>query len=193
MQYIKGETIRTLRERKQLTQRQLANKLSVSDKTVSKWETGRGLPDICILSELAAALDVSVAELLSGDCAVNRNRSSNMKRSLFYVCPVCGNIIHAMGTGAYSCCGVRLPEPEAEPAEGDHAIHAEISDGDYYVTMDHPMGKSHYISFFCYVNADRAEFVKLYPEQNAAARLQKRGRGTLYAYCNRHGLVKVDL
>lgn len=193
MQYITGETIRRLRERKSLTQRQLAEQLSVSDKTISKWETGRGLPDIGILSELAAALEVSVAELLSGDCAVNRNRSSNVRKMVFYVCPVCGNIIQSMGTGAYSCCGVRLPELEAEPAEGEHGIHAELSDGDYYVTMDHPMEKSHYISFFCYVTADRAEFVKLYPEQNAAARLQKRMRGTLYAYCNRHGLVKVEL
>ncbi len=193
MQYIKGETIRTLREQKGMTQKQLADQLSVSDKTISKWETGRGLPDLCIVSDLAAALGVSVIELLSGDCAVNHNRSSNVRRMVFYVCPVCGNIIQSMGTGAYSCCGVRLPALEAEPAEGEHAIHAELSDGDYYITLDHPMEKSHYISFICHVTADRAEFIKLYPEQNAAVRIQKRMRGILYAYCNRHGLFRIDL
>ena len=193
MQYIKGETIRMLREQKGLTQRQLADQLSVSDKTISKWETGRGLPDLCIVSDLAGALGISVIELLSGECAVNRNRSSNVKRMVFYVCPVCGNIIQSMGIGAYSCCGVHLPVLEAEAAEGEHAIHAELSDGDYYVTLDHPMEKSHYISFICHVTADRAEFIKLYPEQNAAVRIQKRMRGTLYAFCNRHGLFQIDL
>ena len=83
MQYITAETIRTLREQKTLTQKQLAERLNVSDKTVSKWETGRGLPDISILMELAAALGVSVPELLTGECAVNSNRSSNIRKMQF--------------------------------------------------------------------------------------------------------------
>ena len=193
MQYITAETIRTLREQKTLTQKQLAERLNVSDKTVSKWETGRGLPDISILMELAAALGVSVPELLTGECAVNSNRSSNIRKMQFYVCPVCGNVIQSVGAGAYSCCGVALPPLEPEECDEEHSILIEESDGDYYVTMAHPMEKSHYISFFCYVNADRTEFVKLYPEQNAACRIQKRKRGYLYAYCNRHGLFRVGL
>ncbi len=190
MHYVTGETIRTLRESCGMTQKNLAEQLYLSDKTISRWETGRGLPDISILPELAAVLGVSIAELLTGDCAVNHNRSSNMKRMVFYVCPVCGNVIQSVGKGAYSCCGVRLPELEAEAAEGDHEIHVVPSDGGYYVTMDHAMEKTHFVSFFCLVTSDRVEFVKLYPEQNAAARFQARRGGILYAYCNRHGLVK---
>ena len=72
--YVTGEVIRGLREKRRLTQRDLAQRLNVSDKTVSKWETGRGLPDITLLEPLAGALSVSVTELLSGDCAENRNR-----------------------------------------------------------------------------------------------------------------------
>ena len=72
MTYITGETIKRLREKKKLTQKELAEKLMVSDKTVSKWETNKGLPDLCILSELANALSVSVPELLTGDVAENR-------------------------------------------------------------------------------------------------------------------------
>lgn len=193
MQYITGGTIRKLREQKHLTQKQLAATLNVSDKTISKWETGRGLPDISILMELAAALGVSVPELLTGEYAVNSNRSSNIRKMRFYVCPVCGNVVQSIGEGAYSCCGVSLPPLEAEECTEEHGLHIEESDGDYYITMDHPMEKSHYISFFCYVNAERTEFVKLYPEQNAAARIQKRKRGYLYAYCNRHGLFRVML
>lgn len=193
MNYVTGETIKNLREKKKLTQKELASIICVSDKTISKWETGRGLPDISILTDLASALNVSVAELLTGDCAVNSNRSSNMKKTVFYVCPVCGNIIQSVGTGAFSCCGIRLPELEPEAAEGEHDIAVELSDGAYFITMDHPMTKSHYISFLCYVTADRAELVKLYPEQNAAVRFQKRGHGYLYAYCNRHGFFRISI
>lgn len=193
MQYITAETIRQLREAKGLTQKQLAAQLSVSDKTISKWETGRGLPDIGILMELAAVLGVSVQELLTGDCQINRNRSSNIIRTKFYVCPVCGNVIQSVGEGAYSCCGISLPALEAEEPDEAHGISVEISDGDYYVTMEHPMEKSHYISFFCAVHSDRAELVKLYPEQSCSARLLKKGTGILYAYCNRHGLFRVKL
>ena len=193
MNYVTGETIKLLREKKKLTQKELASLICVSDKTISKWETRRGLPDISILADLSAALNVSVPELLTGDWAVNNNRSSNMKKTVFYVCPVCGNIVQSVETGAFSCCGIRLPELEAEEAEASHGIHAELSDGAYYVTMEHEMEKSHFISFICYVTSDRAELVTLYPEQNAAVRFQKRGHGYLYAYCNRHGLFRITI
>lgn len=193
MNYITGETIKTLRENKHLTQRELAEKICVSDKTVSKWETGRGLPDISILTELAAALSVSVPELLTGSCAVNSNRSSNMIKTSFYVCPVCGNIIHSVGMGAFSCCGVMLPELEPETEDDGHKIILETSDGDHFVTMQHDMEKSHYISFVCYVSSDMVQLVKLYPEQNAAVRFRKHGHGYIYAYCNKHGLFRIKV
>lgn len=193
MNYITGTTIRNLREKKQITQKALAEQLKVSDKTVSKWETDRGLPDISILGELASELDVSVAELLTGDIAENRNRSANMKRSLFYVCPVCGNIIHAMGAGAYSCCGVRLPALEAEPSDEDHEIHVEDVDGEWYIHIDHPMERQHYITMVAYVTDSHIQMEKLYPEQNAALRFRRAGRGMLYALCNRHGLFVKKL
>ena len=89
--YVTGAAIRRLREEKGMTQAELAKKIDVSPKTVSKWETAKGLPDISLLDPLAAALDVSVTELLSGNTVINRNISANMLRSRFYVCPVCGN------------------------------------------------------------------------------------------------------
>ena len=107
--YVTGNTIKALREKKKYTQKQLADRLAVSDKTVSKWETQKGLPDISLLEPLAKELGVSVAELLSGECITNRNRAGNMLRTKFYVCPVCGNVIHATGEGAFSCCGIGLP------------------------------------------------------------------------------------
>ena len=89
--YVTGAAVKALREQRGLTQLQLAERLSVSDKTVSKWETGRGYPDITLLEPLADALSVSVAELLSGSPIRNANISAHMPRSCFYVCPVCGS------------------------------------------------------------------------------------------------------
>lgn len=186
--YVTGSTIRRLREVKGYTQKQLANLLSVSDKTISKWESGRGLPDISLIEPLSRSLNVSVAEMLSGECVTNRNRCGNMAKSCFYVCPVCGNVIHSMGEGAFSCCGVALPVLETEEDDGTHEIGIESVENEYFVTLAHPMEKTHYVSFLAYVTGDRVQTVKLYPEQSAQTRFSVCGRGVVYAYCNRHGL-----
>ena len=191
--YITGETIRALREKKGYTQKQLAELLLVSDKTVSKWETGRGLPDITLLEPLGAELGVSVAELLSGQPVVNRNRAGNMLRGSFSVCPICGNILFASGRGAFSCCGVSLPALEAEQAEGGHQIHVTVVEDEHYVRLDHPMGKAHHISFLAQVTMDAVRIVKLYPEGDAAARFNLNQGGRLYAFCAHHGLFVKEI
>lgn len=190
MSYVTGKTIRELREKKRIIQRELAGRIGVSDKTVSKWETGKGLPDIGIIEELAKALGVSIAELLTGEFRENENRSANMKKLHIYVCPVCGNIITSVGLGSYSCCGITLPEQEAENCDEDHYIDVETVDDEYSVTMEHGMGKAHYVSFVAYITASTVSVVKLYPEQDISVRFRKGGHGTIYAYCNRHGLYK---
>ena len=107
--YITGTTIKTLREKQHLTQSQLAEQLYISDKTISKWETGKGLPDISLLEPLANILKVSLPELLSGQQIINANRSANMMRTKLYVCPICGNVLRAIGSAMVSCCGIALP------------------------------------------------------------------------------------
>lgn len=189
--YVTGPVIKALREKKNYTQKQLAGCLAVSDKTVSKWETGRGLPDLSLLEPLGAALGVSVAELLSGEQITNQNRSANPLRGKFYVCPICGNVIHAMGEGVYHCCGVALPPLEAEQPDGEHGIRVETWDLQTLACLDHPMRKDHYISFIAQVRFDRIELVKLYPEQLPEARLSYWPGAEIYAYCNRHGLFRV--
>ncbi len=61
-----GTFIAQLRQQKGLTQCELAEKLCVSDKAISRWETGNGLPDTSLLKPLSTELGVSVGELLSG-------------------------------------------------------------------------------------------------------------------------------
>ena len=191
--YVTGGTIKALREQRNLTQAELADKIGVSSKTVSKWETAKGLPDITLLQPLAAALGVSVIELMNGEPIANQNVSGNMLRSKFYVCPLCGNIIHTTGAALISCCGITLPALEAEEPDEDHGVTVEHVEDEHFITVPHPMTKGHYISFIAHVNSDRLQMVKLYPEGNAETRLQLRGRGYLYYYCNQHGLFRKKI
>ena len=188
--YITGEIIKRLREQKGLTQTELAERIGVSSKAVSKWETAKGLPDISLIEPLAKALGCSVVELMSGENVINRNRSGNLLRAKFYVCPICGNIVHAMGESVISCCGIVLPPLEAEEMDGEHMTVVEPVEDEQFITVNHDMTKAHYISFLAYVTTDRMQLVKLYPEGNAQCRFQIRGRGYLYLYCNHHGLMK---
>lgn len=190
MSYVTGKTIKELREKRRLTQKELAEKINVSDKTVSKWETGKGLPDVSVLEELAKALGTSITELLTGDLRENENQSGNMKKMHFFVCPICGNLITSVGQGAFSCCGITLLDAEPEKCDETHMICIEEVDQEYHVTIDHPMDKKHYISFLAYITSGSYEVAKLYPEQDISVRFRKKGHGMLYAYCNRHGMFR---
>ena len=189
--YVTGNAIKQLREQNKMTQAELAEKLGVSSKTISKWETGKGLPDISLLQPLATELGVSVIELMNGEQIINKNISANMLRCHFYVCPICGNVIHTLGNAVVSCCGITLPPLEAEEPDDDHSITIERVEDEHFVTIHHSMTKQHFISFVAFVTSDRLQMVKLYPEGNAETRLQLRGRGYLYYYCNHHGLFKI--
>ena len=220
--YVTGAVIKTLREKKKMTQEELAQKIFVSSKAVSKWETGRGFPDIGLLENLGKALGVSVIELLSGESITNQNKACNMTKGSFYVCPVCGNIIHTTGEAVISCCGITLPVLEAEKAEvvstdstftfsdantGDksvvealettvaepHSPHVEIVEDEYFVTLDHPMTKEHYISFIAAISPQGIQMEKLYPEGPAQARFKISGVRKIFAYCNRHGLFEIKV
>lgn len=192
-QYITGAAIRELREQRGMTQLQLAEILGVSDKTVSKWETAKGYPDITLLEPIADAFGISVPELISGQQIRNANVSANMVRSKFYVCPVCGNVIHSMGEAVIHCHGIQLMPAEAEPADEQHMISVERVEDEYYVRVDHEMTKTHYISFIAAVSPDRCQLVKLYPEGEAAARFKINVVRRLYYYCNRDGLFSIDV
>ena len=191
--YVTGNTIKELRESRKLTQAELAEKIGVSSKTISKWETGKGLPDISLLQPLAKALGVSVIELMNGQPVSNRNLSANMLRTKFYVCPICGNVLHGTGDAVVSCCGVTLPALEAEEPDPAHQISIEQVEDEHFITIHHPMTKTHFISFLAYLTTDRMQLVKFYPEGDAQTRIQLRGRGYLYFYCNQHGMYRIKI
>ena len=190
-QYVTGAVIKRLREKYRLTQAELAEKLNVSDKTVSKWETGKGYPDISLLEPIAKVFGISITELISGNTVSNVNISANMMRSKFYVCPVCGNCIHSMGEAVIQCHGIMLHPCPAEETDKNHMVLIERIEDEYYVRVEHEMTKQHYISFIAGVSADKIQMVKLYPEGNAEARLKIHGVRKILFYCNRDGLFFV--
>ena len=189
-QYVTGAVIKELREKHKLTQSELADKLNVSDKTISKWETGKGYPDITLLEPIAEAFGVSVTELISGKAISNVNVSANMLRSQFYICPVCGNIIHSMGEAVIQCHGVQLLPCQAEEADETHQIRIERDADEFYVHIDHEMTKKHYITFIAALSGDRLQLTKLYPEGSAEARFKVNGVRNILYYCNRDGMFQ---
>lgn len=188
--YVTGAVIKRLREKQRLTQAELAEIIGVSDKAVSKWETGKGYPYITLLDPIAKALRISTIELLSGNDITNRNRSGNILKSQLYVCPACRNAVCSIGEALVSCCGITLPPLEAEDEDDEHRIHCTLVEDEFFVSVDHEMSKEHYISFLAYVSGDRLNMVKLYPEGNAEARFKFKGSGLLYCYCIKHGLIR---
>lgn len=192
-QYVTGSMIRRLREERRMTQAELAQKLSVSDKTISKWETGKGFPDISLLEQLAEALQISVIELLSGSDVTNTNRSFHMGRIRFYVCPICGNILFGTGEAVISCHGITLPPLEAEEPDDAHSLCVEIAEDEYYVTLEHEMSKTHYISFLAAQQDNGIALVKLYPESSAEAYFKISRTQKIYYFCRHHGLFCAKL
>lgn len=192
-QYVTGTVIKELREKCKLTQAELATKLNVSDKTISKWETAKGYPDISLLEPIAKIFGISITELISGNAVSNVNVSANVMRSKFYVCPVCGNIIQSMGEAVIHCHGVLLTPCQAEETDENHKIFIERVEDEYYVRVEHDMKKEHYISFIAGLSTDKIQMIKLYPEGNAEARIKINGVKKILFYCNRDGLFSIDV
>ena len=113
----------------------------------------------------------------------------NVKSNLYH-CPICHNIIRSVGDAVVSCHGITLPPLEAEDTDDAHRITIQKVEDEHFITVHHDMTKKHYISFVAYLTGDRVQFVKFYPEGNAETRLNFRGSGFLYLYCNKHGLMK---
>lgn len=188
-----GKLLCDLRKAKGMTQKEVADKLGILPKTVSKWETGHGFPDVSVLSALADILSVSERALLGGSITKNREEVGNMKRTKFYVCPNCASIMQGVGEGQVVCCAKPVEALKAQMTDDNHLINISEIENDFYIEMNHEMTKEHFISFVAYVGFDRVLMVRLYPEQDAVVRFPKMFRGKFYYYCNKHGLFEKKL
>ena len=183
-----GSLIARLRRENGLTQRMLAEHIGVSDKAVSRWERGLGLPDSALWQPLSEAFGVGVETLLAGNLEVNAPVAGNLKRAKYYSCPRCGNFLLAGAEAAISCCGHRLEALEPQKADPEKRLTVEEVEDEWYITSAHPMEKDHYISFAAFVSGERVQLYKTFPEWELQLRIPKRGHGMLLWYCTRHGL-----
>lgn len=207
-----GSLIYTLRTEKGMTQKQLADVLAISDKTVSKWERGAGCPDISLLRSLCDYFGVDMEKMLDGELAENDFTGGNMKKSKFYICPVCGNVTVTTGEASIRCCGrkleslepVRLGKKQAANQSSDQSskdagtelpapLQVEKIEDEWYLTSTHPMVKDNYISFVAFLTGDRLQMVKQYPEWNLQVRIPARGHGMLLWYSTGDGRLYSQL
>ena len=184
-----GNIIKQIRLEKNMTQKQLADKMNISDKTISKWERGLGCPDLSLLSELSELLEVDIKKLLEGDLFQNDFVGGNMKNSKYYICPTCGNISLCTGNAQVSCCGRVLKEQELKKAKDEEKLSVELIENEWFVSSTHPMTKDNYISFIAFATGDKVQIVKQYPEWNLQVRIPKKGRGLLIWYSTNEGLL----
>ena len=188
-----GELLRQLRKEKRMTQKQAAELLQISDRTISKWERGTGFPDVSLWKGISALYGVEIERMLDGDLQEKRGETGNMKRVKFYRCEHCGNIVWSMGGGEISCCGRKGNPLQVKDIDEMHAVKVEEIGSEYYVTFAHDMKKGHYISFAALVSWDRVTIVKLYPEQASEVYLPRQRREELYLCCSEHGLFRKKI
>ena len=162
--------------------------VGISDKAVSKWERGMGMPDLSLLPKLSEILKVDMESLISGNLEENQSQGGNMKKIKFYVCSECGNVITSTEDTSVSCCGKNLVELEIKKADDDHKLDVEIIENEYYITSEHEMKKEHYIDFVALVSGDTLILKKQYPEWDLQSRIPKIAHGKLIWHCNKHGL-----
>ena len=188
-----GRLLCDLRKSKGMTQKQVADRLGIVPKTVSKWETGHGFPDVSIISALADVLGVSEKIILSGCLTKNATEAGNVSRTKFYVCKHCGSVIYGTGQCSVICCGKPIEALVPKEADDAHSFKITEIENDFYIEFNHQMEKEHFISFVSYIGFERVLTVRLYPQQDAAVRIPKMFKGRLYYYCERHGLFVYDL
>lgn len=188
-----GRLILKLRKEKHMTQSELADILGVSDKTVSKWERGQGIPDVSLLMGLSEFFKVKIEDILAGESKECVDNAGNIKKAKYYVCPICKNITVCTGDAEVSCCGRKLEAALPVKADEAHEINVSAVEDDWYIITAHPMEKDHYLMFVAFVTGDRLQFIKQYPEWDMQVRIKKRGHGILLWYCNRHGLFYMML
>ena len=188
-----GKLLRELRKEKGLTQKELAEKLGVVAKTVSKWETGNGFPDVSTLSVLANILGVNEKSLLCGALSQNKQNTGNIKNTKFYVCPFCGSVMQGTGEFEISCCGKTVKALQPQQSNEEHTLMISEVEDEFYLQIAHEMTKAHSIVFIAYLGYDRVYSFRLYPEQECAIRIPKVYSGSIVYYCNNHGLFEYRI
>lgn len=182
-----GALIRELRVGKNMTQRRLAEMLCVSDRTVSKWERGAGMPDLSLLPGLSEILGIDMQSLVSGTYEEGTAFGGSLKKMSSYVCPVCKNIVWQLAGAGVSCCAHKLVP--LIPVKNSDGVKCERIENEWFISSPHEMTKENYVSFAAFVTGDTVIFKKLYPQWSFEVRIPYFAHGTFYWYSEKDGLM----
>ena len=189
-----GNLIRSLRIKKGLTQKELAQMICVTDKAVCKWEKGRGCPNITLISQLSKVLEVDIQSILQGYLDKNKKIGENMNHLKFYKCPTCGNLVTSIKSVELSCCGNKLSPVSAQTrSDPDYQPVIQEFDGQYSIKFNHPMTKSNYISQVIVVRYDQIMTVNLYAESEAIITIPQVRGIRLFVITNKSELIAVTV
>ena len=189
-----GNLIRSLRIKKGLTQKELAQMICVTDKAVCKWEKGRGCPNITLISQLSKVLGVDIQSILQGYLDKNKKIGENMNHLKFYKCPTCGNLVTSIKSVELSCCGNKLSPVSAQTrSEPEYQPVIQEFDGQYSIKFNHPMTKSDYISQVIVVRYDQIMTVNLYAESEAIITIPQVRGIRLFVITNKSELIAVTV
>ena len=189
-----GSLIRSLRIKKGLTQKELAQMIFVTDKAVCKWEKGRGCPNITLISQLSKVLEVDIQSILQGYLDKNKKIGENMNHLKFYKCPTCGNLVTSIKSVELSCCGNKLSPVSAQTrSEPEYQPVIQEFDGQYSIKFNHPMTKSDYISQVIVVRYDQIMTVNLYAESEAIITIPQVRGIRLFVITNKSELIAVTV
>ncbi len=189
-----GNLIRSLRIKKGLTQKELAQMICVTDKAVCKWEKGRGCPNITLISQLSKVLEVDIQSILQGYLDKNKKIGENMNHLKFYKCPTCGNLVTSIKSVELSCCGNKLSPVSAQTrSEPEYQPVIQEFDGQYSIKFNHPMTKSDYISQVIVVRYDQIMTVNLYAESEAIITIPQVRGIRLFVITNKSELIAVTV
>lgn len=189
-----GSLIRSLRIKKGLTQKELAQMICVTDKAVCKWEKGRGCPNITLISQLSKVLEVDIQSILQGYLDKNKKIGENMNHLKFYKCPTCGNLVTSIKSVELSCCGNKLSPVSAQTrSDPEYQPVIQEFDGQYSIIFNHPMTKSNYISQVIVVRYDQIMTVNLYAESEAIITIPQVRGIRLFVITNKSELIAVTV
>ena len=189
-----GSLIRSLRIKKGLTQKELAQVICVTDKAVCKCEKGRGCPNITLISQLSKVLEVDIQSILQGYLDKNKKIGENMNHLKFYKCPTCGNLVTSIKSVELSCCGNKLSPVSAQTrSDPEYQPVIQEFDGQYSIKFNHPMTKSNYISQVIVVRYDQIMTVNLYAESEAIITIPQVRGIRLFVITNKSELIAVTV
>lgn len=124
-----------------------------------------------------------------------------MSNVVFYRCSICGNLVALVknGGGTLVCCGQNMVKLEANSVDASQEKHVPVvteEDGKLLVTVGsvlHPSLEEHYIEWIALANEDGVKITYLKPGMEPKATFEPVSSGTVYEYCNLHGLWKAEV